>query len=154
MNHKKKSIILSIFFILFIQILLLISNRQKTSFRYFIWKIEEISIGRLICASFFSGLLMSSILNKTLNNESITYPKNKDNETAFENDYSIDSEDNIDKNESYEIPPERDLRDTQPTISVNYRVIKNSGQKEFRDSNQELEKGQYQDDWLNNDSDW
>ena len=97
---------------------------------------------------------MSSILNKTLNNETIIYPKNKDDETTTENEYSIDSEDNIDKNESYEIPPERDLRDTQPTISVNYRVIKNNGQKEFRDSNQKSKKGQAQDDWMNNDSEW
>ena len=154
MNFKKKAILISIFVILSIQIFLLVNNRQKTSFRYFIWKIEEISIGRLICASFFSGLLMSSILNKTLNNETIIYPKNKDDETTTENEYSIDSEDNIDKNESYEIPPERDLRDTQPTISVNYRVIKDNGQKEFRDSNQKSKKGQDQDDWMNNDSEW
>ena len=154
MNFKKKAILISFFVILSIQIFLLVNNRQKTSFRYFIWKIEEISIGRLICASFFSGLLMSSILNKTLNNETIIYPKNKDDETTTENEYSIDSEDNIDKNESYEIPPERDLRDTQPTISVNYRVIKDNGQKEFRDSNQKSKKGQDQDDWMNNDSEW
>ena len=154
MNFKKKAILISIFVILSIQIFLLVNNRQKTSFRYFIWNIEEISIGRLICASFFSGLLMSSILNKTLNNETIIYPKNKEDETSTENDYSIDSEDYIDKNESYEIPPERDLRDTQPTISVNYRVIKDNGQKEFRDSNQKSKKGQDQDDWMNNNSEW
>ena len=155
MNYKKKSLIFSIFFILSIQIFLLINNRQKTSFRYFIWKVEEISIGRLICISFISGLLMSSLLNKTLNNETITYPKNKDDyETTTENDYSIDSDDNIDNNESYEIPPERDLRETQPTISVNYRVIKDNGEREFRDSNQNSKKEQYQDDWINNDSEW
>ena len=31
---------------------------------------------------------------------------------------------------------------------------KNNGQKEFRDSNQESKKGQYQDDWMINDSEW
>ena len=49
MNYKKKIFISSIFFILIIQILLLINNKQKTSFRYFIWKVDEVSIGRLIC---------------------------------------------------------------------------------------------------------
>ena len=32
----------------------------------------------------------------------------------------------------YEMPPERDLRDTQPTISVNYRVIKNKAENETK----------------------
>ena len=155
MNYKKKSLIISIFFILSIQIFLLINNKQKTTFRYFIWNVEEISIGRLIFISFISGLLMSSLLNKTLNNEIITYPKNKDdNETTTENDYLTDSEDNIYNNENYEVPPERDLRDTQPTISVNYRVIKDNGKGEFRDSNQDSNKEQYQDDWINKDSEW
>ena len=78
MNIKKKSILLSIFLIISIQLLLIINNRQKTSFRYFIWNIEEVSIGRLICISFFSGLIMSTILSKTLHNSFRTYPKNKD----------------------------------------------------------------------------
>ena len=51
MNNKKKNLIL-IFLVLSIQILLLVNNKQKTSFRYFIWKIQEVSIGRLILISF------------------------------------------------------------------------------------------------------
>ena len=121
MNYKKKSIILSIFFILTIQILLLINNRQKTSFKYFIWNVEEVSIGRLICISFISGLFMSSLLHKTLHNDIRTFQKNEENtKTNSIYDNSSNSEDS---EESYEMPPERDLRDTQPTISVNYRVI-------------------------------
>ena len=67
MNYKNKSLIL-IILIVSIQVLLLINNRQKTSFRYFIWNIQDVSIGRLIFVSFVSGLFMSSLLNKTLNN--------------------------------------------------------------------------------------
>ena len=98
---------------------------------------------------------MSSLLNKTLNIDNRTYPKSKDDvKSTSENDYTMDRDDNYDINESNEIPPERDLRDPQPTISVNYRVIKDNGQNEFRDSNQKSKKGPYQDDWMNNDSEW
>ena len=152
MNYKKKSIILSLFLIISIQFLLLTNNKQKTSFRYFIWNIEEVSIGRLICISFISGLLMSSILNQTLQNNAGIYPeKNEDNKTTTEDDFSINREY---KNESFEMPPERDVRDTQPTISVNYRVIKEQGENELKDKNQTSNRTQYQDDWGNNDSEW
>ena len=74
MNNKKKNLILIVFLIVSIQILLLINNRQKTSFRYFIWNIQEVTIGRLIIISFFSGLFMSSLLNKTLSNKIVIKP--------------------------------------------------------------------------------
>ncbi len=152
MNYKKKSLIIIIILIISIQILLLQANRQKSSFRYFIWNINDVSIGRLICFSFISGFIISSILNKTLNNNVINHSiKGEDEETTSQNDYSINREKT---NESYEIPPERDLRDTQPTISVNYRVIKDNGENEFKDRQQSSKSTQYQDDWNNNDSEW
>ena len=152
MNYKKKSLIISILLIVSIQILLLINNKQKTTLRYFIWNVQNISIGRLICISFISGLLVSSTINKTLNDNLNTFSENKENEKfTNENDYSINREDN---NESFEMPPERDLRDNQPTISVNYRVIKNNVQNESDDRDQQSNKTQYQDDWDNNNSDW
>ena len=67
MNHQKKIFILSFLIIISIQIMLFINNNQKASFRYLIWNIEDISIGKLINISFFSGLIVSSILNITLN---------------------------------------------------------------------------------------
>ena len=152
MNYKKKIITTSIFFILTIQILLLINNKQKTSIRYFIWTVEEVSIGRLICLSFASGLLMSSLLNKTLHNDVKSYKKYDENENlTSKNNSSVDDKE---PNDSYEIPPERDIRDTQPTISVNYRIIKDNSENELNDRNQTLKKTQYQDDWYNNDSEW
>ena len=152
MNYKKKSIILCIFLIISIQIILLINNRTKTSFRYLIWDINEVSIGTLISISFFSGLLISSVLNYSLNNNIKTYSKSEeDKKTNTQNDYSVNNDEN---NGTYEIPPERDLRDTQPTISVNYRVIKENGENEFRNRNQRSQETQYQDDWNNKDPDW
>ena len=152
MNYKKKSLILSFFLIIGIQILLLINNRQKSSFRYFIWNIEDVTIGRLICVSFISGILMSSLLNKIYDKDKRNFTINKgyDKKTA-EDDYSINTEEN---NESNEIPPERDIRDPQPTISVNYRVIKDNSQNESNDKNQNLKRTKYKDDWNNDESEW
>ena len=59
---------------------------------------------------------MSSLLNKTLNIDNRTYTKD-DVKSTSKNDDTMDSDDNYDINESNEIPPERDLRDPQPTIS-------------------------------------
>ena len=52
------------------------------------------------------------------------------------------------------MPPERDLRDTQPTISVNYRVIKDNGENSLNDKKQKFQDTKYEDDWNNNDSEW
>ena len=152
MNNKIKSLILIIFLIVSIQILLLINNRQKTSFRYFIWNIQDVTIGRLIFISFFSGLFMSSLLNKTLSNNIRTKTIfESDDKRIDDNDYSVKREDN---DELFDVAPERDLREPQPTISVNYRVIKNNGENELKDSNQTINKSQYDDDWYNNGSEW
>tara|TARA_Y100000991_G_scaffold89596_1_gene67593 strand:+ start:412 stop:840 length:429 start_codon:yes stop_codon:yes gene_type:complete len=141
--NNKKYLTLIIFLIVIIQILLLINNRQKTSFRYFIWNIQNVSIGRLIIISFVSGLCMSSVLNKTLSNEIIS--KNK---------FEEDDKTNEDKDEPYDFAPERDLREPQPTISVNYRIIKNNDENELKKTNQTINNSQYEDDWNNNDSEW
>ena len=151
-NIKKKTLIFSILLVISIQILLVLNNRQKTTFRYFIWNIQEVSIGKLICISFVTGLFISSLLNKSLNininhKEIIEEEVNAINEDDF-----LDNIEN--NNESYEITPERDLRDPQPTISVNYRVIKNNGETELKDRNQPFNMSQYEDDWNNNFPEW
>ena len=152
MNSKNKKFILIIFLIISIQILLLINNRQKSSFRYFIWNVQEVSIGRLILISFVSGLFMSSLLTKTISSNIKTKPIFKgDDKTTDDNYYSLKREQN---DELYDIAPERDLREPQPTISVNYRVIRNNDENDLKDSNQAINNSQYNDDWNNNRSDW
>ena len=153
MINKKKNFILIIFLIVTIQFLLLINNKQKTSFRYFIWNIQDVKIGQLIFISFVSGLCMSTILNKTKNNNIRTKTIFEgDNKTNENNDYSVKREN---KDELHDdIAPERDLREPQPTISVNYRVIKNNGENELKDRNQTINNPQYDEDWNNNNSDW
>ena len=152
MYKQKKNLILIIFLIVCIQILLLINNKDKTSFRYFIWNIQNVTIGRLIFFSFVSGLFISSLLNKTICNDI----KNKtifesDDKRIDDNDYSVKREEN---DEQFDIAPERDLREPQPTISVNYRVIKNNGENELKDRNQKINNSQYDDDWNNNEPEW
>ena len=70
---KKKYLLLSLFLIIVIQSLLYTNNNQKTSFRYFKWTLQEVSIGKLISISFFSGLVISTLLNTTINTVSYTH---------------------------------------------------------------------------------
>ena len=147
MIYKKKSLTLSIFFILLIQVLLLINNNQKTSYRYFVWHVKEVSLGKLVTISFFSGLITSLFLGKTTNISVRTYQENQEySKNTPEGDNSLEKEDDY---ESIEMPPERDLRDTQPTISVNYRVIKNNEENKRTSKNEE-----YDDDWNNKNLEW
>ena len=151
MNNKKSSLIFIIFLVLIIQILLLINNKQKTSFRYFIWNIQDVSIGRLIFVSFVSGLFMSSLLNSTLSNNIKSKSIFEGDNNSDSNDYSEKREDN---DEPYDVAPERDLREPQPTISVNYRVIKNNGENELKNRNESINNPKYDDDWSNNEAEW
>ena len=146
MNSKNRVLILSIFFILIIIILTNISNNQKTTFRYFTWNIQNVSIGRLISISFLSGLLVSSIFNKLI----ILEPMNKiSNKVDSENTFDEEIDDN-----KIEMPPERDLRDPQPTISVNYRVIKNMEDNSTTYEDNTKTDKKYEDDWNDKDSEW
>ena len=144
---KKKYLLLTLFLIIIFQILLYTNNNQKTSFRYFKWTLQEVSIGRLISISFFSGLIISTLLNSTITSTSF---KKKSFENV-EDDFVSNNEEEMEPN--VEIPPQRDIRETQPTISVNYRVVKNMNdnnlKKDQNYSNQDIK-----DDWDNGDNDW
>ena len=145
---KKKYLLLTLFVIIIFQILLYTNNNQKTSFRYFKWTLQEVSIGNLISISFFSGLFISTLLNTTIT--STRFRKN-----TFENveDDFVSQNNEEDMEPNVDIPPQRDIRETQPTISVNYRVVKNMNDNNFKKdlnySNKDNE-----DDWDNTDNDW
>ena len=53
-----------------------------------------------------------------------------------------------------EMPPQRDIRDTQPTISVNYRVVKNTEENNFKRDQNYSYGADKNDDWNNDDNDW
>ena len=145
---KKKYLLLSLFLIIIFQILLYTNNNQKTSFRYFKWTVQEVSIGKLISISFFSGLFVSTLLNTTITS------------TSFSNNISENVEDDFvpqnneeDIGPGVEMPPQRDVRETQPTISVNYRVVKNTNDNNFK-KDRNYSDLDNQDDWNNSDNDW
>ena len=147
MIFKKKFLLLTIFLIIIIQILLFTNNNQKTSFRYFIWTVQELSIGKLISISFFSGLFISTILNSTFTN----YEEN-----SFENleENYQDPNNNKEIKTNVDIPPQRDIRDAQPTISVNYRVVKNTEESNFKSNQNFSNYSDIRDDWNDDDDDW
>ena len=68
---KKKYLLFTLFLIIIFQILFYTNNNQKTSFRYFKWTLQEVSIGKLISISFFSGLFVSTLLNTTITSTSL-----------------------------------------------------------------------------------
>ena len=145
---KKKYLILTLFLIIILQILLYINNNQKTSFRYFKSTLQEVSIGKLISISFFSGLFVSTLLNTTITSTSFR-------KESFENaeDYFVSNNNEEEMEPNVEMPPQRDIRETQPTISVNYRVVKNMNENNLK-KDQSYSNQDIKDDWDNADDDW
>ena len=144
---KKKYLLLFLFLIIIFQILLYTNNNQKTSFRYFKWTVQEVSIGKLISISFFSGLFVSTLLNTTITSTSLR----KKTFENVEDDFLSNNEEEMEPN--VEMPPQRDIRETQPTISVNYRVVKNMNDNNFK-KNESYSNQDIKDDWDNADNDW
>ena len=148
MIFKKKFLILILFLIIILQTLLYKNNNQKTSFRYFKWTIQEVSIGKLISISFFSGLFVSTLLNNVI----ITNYKKNTFENIEENYDPLINEEDLKSN--IEMPPQRDIRDSQPTISVNYRVVKNTENNTSEKDKNISNSTDINDDWDNEDNDW
>ena len=147
MIFKKRFLLLTFFLIIILQTFLYVNNNQKTSFRYFKWNIQEVSIGKLISISFFSGLFISTLLSTTINSL-----KKNTLEDIEENNEFLNNEEDIKSN--IEMPPQRDIRDAQPTISVNYRVVKNKEENNFRRTKNYSNISDNKDDWDNDDNDW
>ena len=146
MIFKKKFLLLTLFFIIIIQVLLYINNNQKTSFKYFKWNVQEASVGQLISISFFSGLFISTLLNTTFTSfKKNTFEEIEENYEPLNNDEDLKS--------NIEMPPQRDIRDSQPTISVNYRVIKNREENNFK-KDRNYSNPDNKDDWDNAENDW
>ena len=152
MNINKKLIAFFVFFLISILLILNVKNPEKTKFYLFTYKTEEISLGNLINIAFISGFSLSSVLSlisknnsqQSLNNNLTDYEKIDNSE----NDFSQESNSNR--------PPERDVRESQPTISVNYRFVdqdnysyssKNTSKSMNNPNNEDI-------DWVNHDNEW
>ena len=148
MNYRKRILFIVILISISFQFLLYLNNNQKSSLRFLVWNIKDIKVGKLISSSFISGFFVSTLLNKTVLTRRINEKTNNEN-LNFKDDEKLEFEDT---NSKIEMPPERNLRDTQPTISVNYRVIKNAENNNLDD--EYIENKNYKDDWDNIDNDW
>ena len=147
MIFKKKFLFLTLFFIIIIQVFLYINNNQKTSFKYFKWNVQEASVGQLISISFFSGLFISTLLNTTFTSfKKNTFEEIEENYEPLNNDEDLKS--------NIEMPPQRDIRDTQPTISVNYRVVKNTDENNLNRGKNFSNSPEKKDDWNYDDNEW
>ena len=147
MTIKRNFLLLTLLLIIILQTLLFTNNNQKTSFRYLKWTAQEVSLGKLISISFFSGLLISTLLINTITSKQKNTLKN------FEENYEpLDNEE--DMKSDIKMPPQRDIRDSQPTISVNYRVVKNSEDIKPRKDQNYSDSSNKEDDWYDGNVDW
>tara|TARA_B100000161_G_C33519451_1_gene400408 strand:- start:723 stop:1166 length:444 start_codon:yes stop_codon:yes gene_type:complete len=147
MIFKKKFLLLTFFLIITFQAFLYTNNNQKTTFRYFKWTVQEISTGQLINIAFFSGLFLSTLLNTSVSSSKKNTVKNTE-----DNNESLNDEDYMESN--IEMPPQRDIRDAQPTISVNYRVVKNIEDNNLKSDQYYSNSSHNKDDWDNEENDW
>ena len=150
MNINKKLIVSFVFFSIFILSILNIKNPEKTKFYLFTSKTEEISLGNLITITFIAGFSFSSVLSLISKNNSQELLEN--NLTDYEEIDNYD-ENNLSQDLNSNPPPERDVRDSQPTISVNYRFVDQdnnsySSKKTTNNPNNE------DNDWVNYDNEW
>ena len=151
MNINKKLIVFFIFFSIFILSILNIKNPEKTKFYLFTSKTEEISLGNLITITFLSGLSFSSVLSLISKNNSKellkdTFINEQEIYKTDENDFSQE----LDSNR----PPERDVRESQPTISVNYRFVDQNNNSYNSYNTKETINNLNDNDWENYDNEW
>tara|TARA_B100000212_G_scaffold334239_1_gene304659 strand:+ start:168 stop:626 length:459 start_codon:yes stop_codon:yes gene_type:complete len=149
-KFKKKSLIL--FFLLTTITLSIINfkNTSKTNLYFLNFESEKLTLGNFITLSFFAGFSTTLIFLYFIN------PKNKNYRFDIKSDLLNDKtseNNNVSKEIKNERPPERDIRESQPTISVNYRIIKQNENK-INDNNFREDQIQNEDDWEEIKSNW
>ena len=154
MKFKRNLIILILLLTTTALSILNLKNTSKTYLYFFNSKTEKLTLGNFITLSFIAGFTTTFTLsflrsshnyNKTFNEEKIDI-----NSETFEGNF-IDN--NTEINEfTDDRPPERDIRESQPTISVNYRVIKQNN-AEFNDKDEGYTDNK-SDDWEEIESNW
>ena len=153
MNIKNKLIAFFIFILIFTLSIFNVKNPEKIKFYLFTSKKEQISLGNLITLTFVSGFTLSSLL--TLISKTNSQASSDDNFINYDEiDQSV--ENNTYQEFKSDRPPERDVRESQPTISVNYRFVDQDD--DLYNSKNNLKKtnnfNNEDNDWLNNDDSW
>ena len=154
----KKNLIILIFLLTTITLSIInLKNTSKTYLYFLNFKTEKLTLGSFITLSFLAGFTSTftfSYLTSSKNENKIFNDEGRDinSETLQGNS----TEKNTEINESInDRPPERDIRDSQPTISVNYRVIKQNN-TEVNDIDEGYMDNKYQNynDWEEIESNW
>ncbi len=149
MNIKKNLIGFFIFLSILSLWIINIKNTEKTKFYLFTSKTEQISLGNLITVAFISGFTFSSLLTLISKNNS---------EESLEDNFIDDDDDEIETTDENKFspkvesnrPPERDVRESQPTISVKYRFVdqdNNSYESKNNINNEDNDWLKYEDEW-------
>tara|TARA_B100000212_G_C27214500_1_gene464462 strand:+ start:53 stop:505 length:453 start_codon:yes stop_codon:yes gene_type:complete len=150
MKLKNKLITFFIFFIIFTLSILNIKNSERTKFYLFTSKIEEISLGNLITITFISGFTFSSLLTLILKNNS---QESIGDDSTNDKGFDKYDENNFSKEFEFDRPPERDVRESQPTISVKYRFVDQDNDT-YTSKNTDNNLNNQENDWLNYDNEW
>jgi len=154
----KKNLIILIFLLTTITLSIInLKNTSKTYLYFLNFKTEKLTLASFITFSFLAGFTTTY---------TFSYITSSKNENKMFNDEIRDiysetlqgnsTEKNTEVNDAIkDRPPERDIRDSQPTISVNYRVIKQNN-TEVNDIDEGYMDNKYQnyDDWEEIESNW
>ena len=153
MNIKNKLIAFFIFILIFTLSIFNVKNPEKIKFYLFTSKKEQISLGNLITLTFVSGFTLSSLL--TLISKTNLQASSDDN---FINDDEIEQseENNTYQKFKSDRPPERDVRESQPTISVNYRFVdQDNNSYSSKKTSKTMNNPKIEDDdWVDYDNEW
>ena len=151
MNNKNKFIAFFIFILILAIYIFNINNPEKTKFYLFTSKTEQLSLGNLMTLTFISGFTFSSLLTIfATNNLQESFDDNYIDEEDIDK-----SEDKINQNFKFDRPPERDVRESQPTISVNYRFVDQNEDNDIsKNKSRKNNLNNEDNDWLNNNDSW
>ena len=154
----KKNLIILIFLLITITLSILnLKNTSKTYLYFLNLKTEKLTLGSFITLSFLAGFTTTftfSYLTSSKNQNKMFNDEKKDiNSENLQGDF-IENDTKLNESINHR-PPERDIRDSQPTISVNYRVIKQNNNK-VNDIEEGYADNKYQnyDDWEEIESNW
>ena len=157
MKLKNNLIVLTLLLTTITLSIINLKNTSKTYLYFLNFKTEKLTLGSFITLSFLAGFTTTftfSYLTSSKNENKIFNDERRDiNSETLQGNFT---EKNCEINESInERPPERDIRDSQPTISVNYRVIKQNNTK-VNDIDEGYIDNTYQnnDDWGEIESNW
>ena len=156
MNFKKNFLIFYIFINILIIFFINVKNQNKENISIFTWQSKNYSLGNIVTFSYIAGITFNSVLTFLIINKAKATKYKEEIEEEF-----IEPSENEDEfkysEKSFERPPERDIKESQPTISVNYRVIENnkySANKFNNESKVRNPDDNFYDDWGENNKDW